>query len=850
MEMKPKKKKPGEQKRPEAAVKALKMAFSSDTGAFPVVGIGASAGGLEALESFFSQVPAGCNMAFVVIQHLDPTHKSIMSSLLKKYTTMEIAEISDGIKVEKNRVYLAPPDHNIAMIEDTLHYVTPEKTHGMNLPIDFFFRSLAEDQGKRSIGVILSGTGTDGTLGLKEIKGAGGMAMVQEETQAKYSGMPKSAIDTGLVDFVLPVEKMPGQLINYTSHPYLETAKTPKTDGDFQTNTQKVLLLIRGKTGHDFSLYKNTTIRRRIERRMALHQMKRISDYVRYLERNPLEIESLFKELLINVTRFFRDPEAFAALDKKGIQGLLEGKERDAFFRIWVPGCSTGEEAYGLAMLLTEAMEKNKKRCTLQIFASDIDAEAIEVGRRAVYPESIKADVSKERLDRFFTKEDKTYRVKKHIRECVVFALQNLAKDPPFSRLDLISCRNLLIYMDHALQMKILPMFHYSLVDRGVLFLGTSESLGELVGSFSPIDIKWKIYMRKGAGRTVYPDRIPAALPGKALVPDRAGFRSLGEKVIARVFAPPSVLVNEKFDVLYCYGPIDRFLAVPSGEASLNVLRIAREGLRNKLAPALSEALKGTIPVTVENVGVGSDGNVRTVDLIVQPILEPGETQRLMMIVFKEKSDFKAPVKKLERAAASAPKDAEKETLKQELNATKDHLQNTIEELQTANEEFQSTNEELQSTNEELETSKEELQSTNEELVTVNSELQHKIDQLTETSNDVNNLLASTEIASVFLDMELRIKRFTPATAKIFRLLQTDIGRSIRDITSNITSFDVYTAAEDVLATLVRKEVEVKNEDGRWFTLRIIPYRTMDNTIEGVVVTFIDISDLKRIQMI
>jgi two-component system, chemotaxis family, CheB/CheR fusion protein len=844
-----KKKKSRGPHRPDAAVKALKRPFASGTWAFPIIGIGASAGGLEALESFFSHVPADCNMAFVVIQHLDPAHKSIMSSLLKKYTAMEIAEITDGMGVDKNRVYLAPPDRNIAVIENTLHHVTPEKNHGFNLPIDYFFRSLAEDQGKRSIGIILSGTGTDGTLGLKEIKAAGGMAMVQEETQAKYSGMPRSAIDTGLVDFILPVEKMPGHLIQYASHPYLEAAKTAKTtDGDFQTNTRKILLLIRGKTGHDFSLYKNTTIQRRIERRMALHQIERIADYVRYMERNPPEIESLFKEILINVTRFFRDPKAFEALDKKGIPDLLEGKERDAFFRIWVPGCSTGEEAYGLAMLLTEAMEKRKKRCTLQVFASDIDAEAIEVGRRAVYPESIKADVSKERLDRFFIKEDKTYRVKKYIRECVVFALQDLAKDPPFSRLDLISCRNLLIYMDHALQMKILPMFHYSLVDRGVLFLGTSESLGEFVGSFSPIDTKWKMYRRKGAGRAVYPDRIPAALPGKALAPDRAGFRSLGEKVIARVFAPPSVLVNEKFDVLYCYGPIDRFLAVPSGEASLNVLRIAREGLRNKLATALSEALKGTIPVTVENVGVGSDGNVRTVDLVVQPILEPGETQRLMMIVFKEKTDIKAPVKKLKRADAPAPKNGEMETLKQELIATRDHLQNTIEELQTANEEFQSTNEELQSANEELETSKEELQSTNEELVTVNSELQHKIDQLTETSNDVNNLLASTEIASVFLDMELRIKRFTPATAKIFRLLQTDIGRSIRDITSNIASFNVYAAAEDVLATLMRKEVEVKNEDGKWFTLRIIPYRTMDNTIEGVVITFIDISDLKRIQ--
>jgi len=821
---------------------------------FPIVGIGASAGGLEALESFFSHVPVKSAMAFVVIQHLDPTHKSIMGSLLKKYTAMDISEISDGLRMEKDRVYLAPPDHNIEVIDNTLHFRTPEKIRSVNLPIDFFFRSLADDQGERAIGVILSGTGTDGTLGLKAIKGAGGMAMVQEEAQAKFSGMPKSAIDTGIVDFVLPVEKMPLQLLKYITHPYIEKARTAQPfDGDFQTNVRKVLLMIRDKTGHDFSQYKANTVQRRIERRMALHQMERISDYVRFLEKNQKEIESLFKELLINVTRFFRDPEAFEALEKKVSSGLLETKDRDASFRIWVPGCSTGEEAYALAMLLVETMETHKKRRLLQIFASDIDDEAIEVGRRAIYPESITADVSRERLDRFFTKDDNGFRVKKQIRECVVFADQNLAKDPPFSKLDVISCRNVLIYMDQALQKKILPMFHYSLNGGGLLFLGTSESVGDMAGLFSPIDVKWKIYEKKGqsprySGHAVFPDALPALASGRTLTPPRAGIQSLGEKVIARNFAPPSALVNEKFDVLYSYGAIDRFLSIPGGEASLNILRIAREGLRAKLSEALSKSFKNGVSAQCENVRVVTDGGVKTVDVIVQPVTERDGSQRLMMVVFNEKTTSQSLVARARGAKASTSKDLEIAALKQELSATKEYLQSAIEELQTANEEFQSTNEELQSTNEELETSKEELQSTNEELVTVNSELQHKVDQLTETSNDVNNLLASTEIASIFLDSHLRIKRFTPAMTKIFRLLQTDIGRSVRDITSNIASLDIYASAQEVLATLARKEFEVKSEDNRWFALRIIPYRTMENTIEGVVITFSDITDLKNVQ--
>jgi two-component system CheB/CheR fusion protein len=818
----------------------------------PIIGIGASAGGLDALENLFAHVDPECGMVFVVIQHLDPTHKSIMSSLLKRFTKMEIAEIVDGTKCEANKIYLSPPECSIAIINNILHHVAPEKNHGVHLPIDFFFKSLAADQGERSISIIVSGTGSDGTLGIEAIKDAGGMVMVQSEEQAKYAGMPKSAISTGLVDFVLPVEEMYRKLTSYAHHPYLETtAFTKASDDIFQTNLQKIIIMISAKTGHDFSQYKQTTIRRRIERRMSLHQIEKITDYVNYLDRNSNEIEALFKELLINVTRFFRDQEAVESLFKKAIPDILKRKSQDQPIRIWVPGCSSGEEAYSLVMLFTEAMEKHKKHFILQVFASDIDTEAIEIGRQAIYPEGISADVNKERLDRFFTKEGNGYRVKKQIRECVVFALQDLAKDPPFSRLDLISCRNVLIYMDHELQKKVFPIFEYSLVDSGILYLGTSESIGEFVNSFSPIDTKWKIFKRKGFAHSPaeyprFPNPVVTVAPEKVNSSAGSRFRALSEKVLIQSFAPPSVLINENFDILYSYGSIDNYLAISSGEASLNLLHIARDGLRYKLGPALTQALKGRIPVTIEDIHVTSANHVRNIDLVVQPIIEPGEKQTMMMVVFKERVESQAPAQKTKKADSSTLQNSDYEALEQELKTTKEYLQNTIEELQTTNEEFQSTNEELQSTNEELETSKEELQSTNEELITVNTELQNKVELLIEASNDVSNLLASTNIASIFLDTELRIKRFTPAMAKIFRLLEVDIGRSIRDITSTIISFNIYDAASDVLTSLQHKDVEVSNDFDQWFSLRILPYRTMDNTIDGVVVTLVDISDLKH----
>jgi two-component system CheB/CheR fusion protein len=820
----------------------------------PVVGIGASAGGLEALEAFFSKVPNDINIAIVVIQHLAPSHKSIMDSILARYTKMGIIVINDGMEIQPNTIYLNPPESNVEIIENRFRLTQIEKTNVENLPVDHFFRSLANSQGDRSICVVLSGTGTDGTLGIKAVKEVGGMAMVQEEGQAKYSGMPKSAIDTGLVDFILPIEKMPEQILKYLQHPYIELTKANKVAGaDITDDIKKIFLLIRKNTGHDFSLYKQTTIHRRIERRMVLHNMEKLVDYVHYLERSPKEVEALFKEFLIGVTSFFRDPEAFEHLSLKVLPDLLGSKGSESIFRVWVPGCSTGEEAYSLAILFTEVMEKCNIQSTLQIFASDIDVTAIDIARKAEYPENIAADVTPERLERFFIKDGSLYRIKKQIRDYVVFAIQDVIKDPPFSKLDLISCRNVLIYMEPELHRKLFPIFNFSLLEHGILFLGTSESIGESVDYFSIVDTKYKIYRKKGSAfrpneYPKFPDRALNVQQNRVVSKADPDIRALGAKLISEHYAQPSVVVNSRFEVLQFYGAVNRYLTLSSGEASLNVFQIVRDSLRHKLGSLLTKALKDNIFVISEGIQVEIDDEIRTVDLVIQPLSGRNQIERLVLIVFNERLAIPKPASKREQDNIyDVYRDNEEiAMLEQELNATKEYLQTTIEELQTTNEELNSTNEEMQSTNEELETSREELQSTNEELVTVNSELQNKVDELIQASNDVNNLLASTDIASLFLDTELRIKRFTPTAVKIFRLMKSDIGRPIGDITSKTLQYDVYKVAADVLNTLSRQETEVQIENGRWYSIRILPYRTIDNIVEGIVLTFIDITELKK----
>jgi two-component system CheB/CheR fusion protein len=693
-----------------------------------IVGIGASAGGLEALEGLIPGITVPNSMAFVIIQHLAPKHKSIMGALLAKHTDMNINEIKDGMLLEPNNIYLNPPDRDVSVLNGHLYLTVPMETHATRLPIDYFLRSLAQDQKERAVGIILSGTGTDGSLGLKAIKGEGGMTMAQEEAQAKYDSMPRNAINTGLVDFILPVEKMGGELSRYAKHPYIEEARkavTPRQE--YLTSIKKIFLLIRSTTGHDFSNYKQNTVRRRIERRMAVHQISRIEEYHRYLRETPPEVETLFKDMLIGVTNFFRDPAAFELLEKEIIPDMLDKKEMDGNLRIWVPGCATGEEAYSMAILILEAMEKMKKHLNVQIFATDIDDEAIGFARAGLYPDSIAADLSSRRLKRFFTKIDSMYSVKKQVREMVVFAVQNLIKDPPFSRLDLVSCRNVLIYMDTPLQKKILPLFHYTLAHDGYLFLGTSESIGEFAEYFSPVSTKWKVFRRKGVSmdRMVEHHALPfyetapeMDKPGAKKVMAEINTRSLAEGLILQNYAPACVLINETFNIVYFHGKTDMFLTAPSGEPTFNILKMAREELRYKLSSLLHKAAKQKKPVAAEALQISYEGRVKFIDLIVRPLPEHLAPAGMMLVVFEDRLPPEAIVakSKTKKTAVSSDIDPRIAAIEQELQSTKEYLQTTIEELETSNEELKSTNEELQSTNEELQSTNEEMETSKEEL--------------------------------------------------------------------------------------------------------------------------------------
>ncbi len=844
----------------KAAVPELKK----NNGSSCVVGIGASAGGLEALEGLFSRVLPGTGMAFIIMQHLAPKHKSIMGSLLQKYTPVRIVEMKDGLKIEPDFIYLNPPDKEVSVMNGVLYLTDPQETHATRLPIDHFFRSLAQDQKEKAVAIVLSGTGTDGTRGIKAVKGEGGMTMVQDEKQAKYNSMPRNAINTGVVDFILPVEKMYGELVKYVKHPYVKRSETPLPPRQEYIHTlKKIFLLIRSRTGHDFSHYKQNTVRRRIERRMAVHQINEAENYLRYLQGNPAEVDTLFKDMLITVTSFFRDPDAFEMLGEKVIPSILESKSHDSALRFWVPGCATGEEAYTLAILLLEIMEKSDKHMNVQIFATDIDAEAVEYARTGIYAESISADLSEKRLKKYFTKVDNTFVIKKHVREMVVFAVQNLIKDPPFSKLDLVSCRNVLIYMDSVLQKKVLPLFHYVLNPEGFLFLGTSESIGEHADLFSSVNTKWKIFRRKG----VVPERLEhPALPfyeasaGMKGVEGRQIFaemnvREMAESLILQDYAPPCVLLNEKHEIMYFHGNTDRFLSPPKGEPTFDILKMARDDLRHTLSALIHKALTQKKPAVSKGVAMKQGSSVKTIDLIVRPLPERPNMPFLSMVIFDDRTP--SDKKKEKKKKPDTVRDGEPRVavLEQELQSTREYLQTTIEELETSNEELkstneelQSTNEELQSTNEEMETSREELQSTNEELETVNSELQSKVEELSRANNDLNNLLSSTEIGTIFLDSDLCISRFTPSMTRIFNLIQTDIGRPINDITSKMSYKGLTEDAKSVLDTLAVKETEMETSEGIWFKMRILPYRTVDNVIDGVVVTFVDITNQKQVQ--
>lgn len=822
---------------------------------FPVVGIGASAGGLEAIEKLFSNMPSDSGMAFVIIMHFDPTSKSVMVEILKRYTKMEVYQAEDGMKINPNSVYIIPPNKDMAILHGTLQLLEPTVSRGIRHPIDFFFRSLSEDCKEKAICIILSGTGTEGTLGLKAIKGEGGMVMVQDVTSAAYDGMPASAIATGFADYVLYPEKMPEQLLNYITQPYIKGTHEVAVIKQIAP-LQKIFVLIRDRTGHDFSLYKETTINRRIERRMNVHQINELQDYVRYLSENQSEIDILFKELLIGVTSFFRDPKAFEILIKKILPDILKNKTPALPVRVWVSACSTGEEAYSIAMIFKEYLDKIKTDIKVQIFATDVDKDAIETARGGVYPASIAVDVSPERLERFFMKIDDSYRVKKEVREMVTFAIQSLIKDPPFSMLDFVSCRNLLIYLSSVLQKKVLSTLHYSLKKDGILFLGNSETIGEFTDLFSVYDRKWRIYQSKGGSHVLMGDFTrmgQAGLLSKIKEPATSVEISIGEhieKMLLENYAPSCVIINEKEDILYFHGKTGKYLEPAPGKAGLKIVEMAREGLKHELNITIRKAIAQKKDVIFKDLKVKTNGSFQTVNLIVRPMVKPG-MEGLVMVIFEDIPS--RPSKPVKKGSTKQQINQYVIDLEQGLKSTKENLQATIEEMETSNEELQSTNEEfqaaneeLQSANEELETSREELQSVNEELMTLNSEHQTRIEENLRVINDMNNLFTSTEIATVFLDNDLNIKGFTPASTKIINLIKTDIGRPVKDFSSNLVYENLIDDVLEVLNTLVFRETEVSDKNGNWYLMRIMPYRTTENVIDGGVVTFIDITERKR----
>ncbi|MGO9259020.1 MAG: chemotaxis protein CheB [Bryobacteraceae bacterium] len=855
-----------------------------DAQGFPIVGIGASAGGLAAFEAFFSGMPADTDpgMAFVLVQHLAPDHKSVLSELVKRYTRMEVFEVADGMAAKPNCAYIIPPNRDMAFLNGTLQLLEPTTPRFHRLPIDFFFRSLAQDQHERAICIVLSGTGSDGALGVRAVKGEGGMVMAQNPESTEYDGMPRSAIATGLVDYVLPPAEMPAQLMAYVTHalgrtPHPAASPAPKTDDALK----KIFLLLRAQTGHDFSQYKQNTITRRVERRMAVHQIERLDGYVRYLQQTPSEVEALFRDLLIGVTNFFRDPEAFSALQEQVIPRLFTGKPAGATIRVWVPGCSTGEEAYSIAILLQERVTALKQNLKVQVFATDIDRQAIGYARAGIFPASIAADISPDRLARFFAQEPdgNAYRIHKIVRDIVIFSEQDVIKHPPFTKLDLISCRNVLIYMGGELQKKLIPLLHYALNPGGMLFLGTSETVGEFVDLFATVDRKWKLYQRKedadGAHRPGREGFLPplsedGSVPwpsGKAPVESKLPLRELAERALLQQFAAAGALVNERGDILYLHGRTGQYLEPAPGEAGMNILKMAREGLRRDLTTALRKAVALKGPARYPGLRVKANGDFATVNLTVRPVsasADAAAAPKLFLVVFEDapaadpgRSEKAAPVEASEGTGKSdTDVEARIAALKRELRAKEEYLQTTNEELETSNEELkssneemQSVNEELQSANEELETSKEELQSVNEELATVNAELQTKVADLSRSNNDMNNLLAGTGIGTIFVDHHLRIQRFTPAVTQVINLILTDVGRPVGHVVSKLAGYDRLVAdVQAVLESLTPKEIEVQTHAGAWYLLRIWPYRTLENVIEGGVITFTEATEMKKAQ--
>ncbi|MFC1745372.1 CheR family methyltransferase [Candidatus Riflebacteria bacterium] len=833
----------------------------------PVVGMGASAGGLEAFKRFFNKMPVNNGMAFVVVAHLAPDHVSILPELLQQNTEMEVHKIEDGMQIAANSVYVIPPNKNLAISNGTLKLLERGVSSEPPLLIDYFFRSLAKDQGRNAVCIILSGTGTDGSQGVKEIKGEMGLVMAQDGKSAAYPGMPFSAESTGLVDYILAPEKMPGQLLKYIKHPtYRPTRKKTVLEEKVPDALNKIIRAIKVQTGHDFSGYKLNTICRRIERRMNVHQIGNVSNYLNFLRENKGEVEQLFKELLIGVTNFFRDPESFKVLSDEIFPMMMKEKSDTYQFRIWVPGCSTGEEVYSIAIAFKECMEEMKKYFSVQIFATDIDGEAIDYARSGIYPVAISEDI-KPRYLKYFIKEDSVYRIKKEIREMIVFAPHNVIDDPPFSRMDLISCRNLLIYLDAKTQEKLLSVFEYSLKQQGILMLGASETIGHSMDFFATVSRKWKIFRAKKSSiarqvvtefsRAVETEKSPLIATSTGIKEnEKTSIKQLLSGILLEHYSPACVLINSKGEIQFIHGRTGKYLEPAPGNASMNILKMARQGIKLELSSGIRKAVAKKQRVTLENLRLKSNGDFIALNLVIHPIVEATEQLSLFAVIFEETSRVAKQDKSKGKRDVKEMTDGALLALQQELKFTREDLQTTIEELETSNEELkstneelQSTNEELQSTNEEMETSKEELQSLNEELTTVNEELQERIEELSRTNDDMKNLLDSNHIATIFLDNDLNIKRFTPKSMKIFNLIKTDVDRPLAHIVSKLKYKELQQDSEKVLSTLIPKELQVEGHDGEWYKMTITPYRTVANVIQGAVMTFEKITRLMNLNI-
>lgn len=824
-----------------------------------VVGIGASAGGLEALESFFDNMQGDSGMAFVVVQHLSPDYKSLMVELLSKHTTMKVVRVEDGMDVEPNTVYLIPHKKNMIIFNGKLFLNEQNMTHGLNLPIDIFLKSLADDFEERAIGIILSGTGSDGTRGIRAIKEMGGMVMVQEMTDAKFDGMPRSAISTGIVDYIVEAQKMPEELLKYTKHPYIRNIE----EGDKiilqdEDNLTKILGILKNKIGVDFTFYKKSTVVRRIERRISINQIDSIENYVKYLQYNVNEVQTLYKELLIGVTKFFRDTEAFEELETKVIPEIFRNSEKDTPIRVWSVACSTGEEAYSLAILFREYMDRNGIEKSIKIFATDIDKDAVEYAGNGIYPESIAADVPTERLMKYFVKNGNYYQIGKSIREMVIFAQHNIAKDPPFYKTDLIVCRNLLIYLETQLQQKIFSLFQFALNQNGFMFLGASESVGDSYTHFAAINTKWKIYQYKGGiknsltqsvglfdfSRENYQRRNSALRSGRS-----AGEGELLEGIYKKIlfdYIENFVVVDEFGNIINIFGDVNKYLRIPEGRMNFNVLKMAREEISGALGTAIHKAHKDNIRIVYKGINFGNETDNKEINITVIPFSDEKTKSKLIIIMFSNVSGETKQLEDIHEYDLERSTNQRIADLEQELQYTKENLQATVEEIETSNEELQATNEELLSANEELQSTNEELQSVNEELITVNAEYQSKIGELTELTNDINNLLASTGIGTIFLDRNLCIRKFTPAITEEINLIDMDIGRPISHISHNLKDESLVKDAEEVMKNLIPMEKEVQSSNGKWYIMKIRPYRTMENIIKGVVISLVEITDLKE----